>query len=99
MIDVSEYINKLENIKTALPNYLNELCFSYKYHMRIITDEPISFPKNYEIIGHDDYIEISNQRWDKHERNGWSKPDFEFNGIELRYLWKQFKPQKINNAN
>ena len=35
------------------------------------------------------FFEISNISWDKHERNGWSKPDRQTDFTEVRYLWKK----------
>jgi len=62
-------------------------------HLRIV-DENISFSKIYEFTKWDDMIEIERQSWKN--SNGWGKPDLEFYGIEIRYLWKEFEPLSFN---
>lgn len=96
MIDIQPYLDKLEALKWSAGSYIEKLVYSYKWHLVIVTDIKIPFPKNQQLIGHDNNIELQEYTWDKHPKGGWSKPDKIFGDVELRYLWKSFRPQKIN---
>ena len=58
----------------------------YRAYYRIITDKEIPFPRNYECIKHDPYMEVSIYRWN--DRPGWQKPDLILGDVEVYYLWK-----------
>jgi hypothetical protein len=98
VIDVSPYIEQLERKKEKMANWINECAFSYTYHMRIIFDKEVPFPKNYEMVEHDRLIEVSHVPYDKIKTPGYSKPGKQFLGIELRYLWRQFHPNKTEQV-
>lgn len=68
----------------SIDKWLDLYALSIQYHVRII-DRSSKFCQMSECI------DVSPLRWN--ETKGWSKPDIEFEGIEIRYLWKQFKPK------
>jgi len=85
--------NKIEISKKYGRYLIDKLAFQNKMHLRII-DENIEFPKNYEWVKWSDTIEVEKQSWVK--AKGWGKPDLEFDGVEIRYLWKEFEPLSFN---
>lgn len=64
--------------------WIDMYAHSISTHLRII-DKHTKF----KLVSDD--IDISPLRWN--ETRGWGMPDIEIHGIELRYLWKQFKPK------
>ena len=92
---MDEYISRLQKLSEYMNYFIDATAFTYQWHLRIITDTPVAFPKNYELVKYDTNIEVNNISWDKHERSGWSKPDKQFLDVEVRYLWKQFKPMSF----
>lgn len=94
MINVDSFIKKLEDLKPKINKYIDDLAFSYLWHIRIIVpDEEGIFGKRREYYkALEQNIEVSSVPWYKHEKRGWSKPDLQFGDVEIRYLWKQFRP-------
>lgn len=82
MQELSEYMNY----------FINAKALQYLVHFRIITAEELSFMDKIKIEKHDNQFELSSVKWNEHSHKGWGKPDIEYKGIEIRYLWKQFKP-------
>jgi hypothetical protein len=88
-----EYFKRLEDLRKDMDLFIDNLIKSYMWHLRIIVDKEIPFPKNYELVGYDSNIELTTVRWNEHKNKGWSKPDKQFLDVELRYLWKDFHPK------
>ena len=97
MINVEPYINQLNNLKNYFDNYfIEDLCFKYKWYLRVIYGVPIKFPDYYTWVNHDSDIELTNIRWHEHPRQGWgtkksNKMKILSNDIELWYLWVNVK--------
>lgn len=80
---ISETLLILKEVEKFVENRIHQS----KIYCRIISDEEIPFPKNYEWVKHDPNIEISNLKWN--ETHGWGKPDIIIEGLEIFYLWKK----------
>lgn len=47
----------------------------------------------YDLLNNRNDLEIHHLKWNKYYINGWGIPDKDLGGIEIYYLWKQFKPK------
>lgn len=67
--------------------YIERICSNSKSYYRVITDIKIPFPQNYIYLNFDNFVELSNVRWNKSHNNAWGKPDKVFIDVEIYNLW------------
>lgn len=94
-------MNVAEQIQKSIISghkFIDDYANSIKAHYRVIFDSTKEFTITYRDLKppykFDDMIELSSIPWHKHSHKGWGKPDVSINGLEIRYLGKQFSPKK-----
>lgn len=86
-----EFDNKLNNLRNYISYFLNQKERQYSWHLRIIVDKEIPFPRNLSLVKYDNDIDVTKNKWHENSRYGWNKPDKVFSGVELRYILKDIK--------